>query len=209
MEAVKQEPGKRELKKRQKRQAITEAAEQLMREKGLHGLNMDEVAKRAGLAKGTLYLYYKSKEEIWAYLTVQARETLLQYFKDYTQSEQDPLNQIRGIMRADYALYKENPLYMDLMSFFEVNRDLEETEELYQTSMKINDYIIGIFENAKAQGAISPEVNSQHYSFMMWGATIGMTQLIDVKKGMIGDIAGMTEESLFAEYIEMIIRSLK
>ena len=64
---------KRAENRKLRHQYILDVAEQLMREKGLYALHMDEVAQRSGLAKGTLYLYFKSKEEILAALTLKAQ----------------------------------------------------------------------------------------------------------------------------------------
>jgi AcrR family transcriptional regulator len=46
-------------------QEILKAARKLFARKGLAGTTMDEIAQEAGLAKGTLYLYFASKHEIY------------------------------------------------------------------------------------------------------------------------------------------------
>jgi AcrR family transcriptional regulator len=43
---------------------ILAAAEAVMSEKGYHGILLDDVAKKAGVSKGTLYLYFKDKEDL-------------------------------------------------------------------------------------------------------------------------------------------------
>ena len=44
---------------------ITEAAFETFIEKGYAGTRVEEVAKRAGVSKGLLYLYFKTKEELF------------------------------------------------------------------------------------------------------------------------------------------------
>jgi AcrR family transcriptional regulator len=44
---------------------ILEAAKQVFARKGFHDATMDDVAEQAGVAKGTLYLYFRSKREIF------------------------------------------------------------------------------------------------------------------------------------------------
>lgn len=44
---------------------ILEAAKQVFARKGFHDATMDDVAEEAGVAKGTLYLYFRSKREIF------------------------------------------------------------------------------------------------------------------------------------------------
>ncbi len=50
--------------KQERERAITLAATRVMAARGFAEMTMDEVAKEAGLAKGTLFLYYKKKEDL-------------------------------------------------------------------------------------------------------------------------------------------------
>lgn len=50
--------------KQERERAITQAATRVMAARGFGAMTMDEVAKEAGLAKGTLFLYYKKKEDL-------------------------------------------------------------------------------------------------------------------------------------------------
>jgi AcrR family transcriptional regulator len=55
-----------ERKKRQKRNTIIDKAERIMAKKGYWDMTMDEVAADADVAKGTIYLYFNSKESLCA-----------------------------------------------------------------------------------------------------------------------------------------------
>lgn len=57
--------GVREQKKQQTRKAIVDAAVNLFTEKGFEQTSMDELARVAGVGKGTIYGYFKAKEEIF------------------------------------------------------------------------------------------------------------------------------------------------
>ncbi len=52
-------------RKEQRPQEITEAAFAVFSEKGYSSARVDEVAKRAGISKGLMYLYFKTKEELF------------------------------------------------------------------------------------------------------------------------------------------------
>jgi len=49
-----------------KKRHILEAARRLLVERDFSDIVLDDVAKRAGVAKGTLFLYFKSKEELFS-----------------------------------------------------------------------------------------------------------------------------------------------
>jgi len=57
-------PGRREEKKRQTRAAIITAATQIFAAKGYLNTNIEAIAKDAGIAVGTVYNYFPSKEEL-------------------------------------------------------------------------------------------------------------------------------------------------
>ena len=52
-------------RKEDRPQEITEAAFEVFAEKGYSGARVEEVAKRAGVSKGLLYLYFRTKEELF------------------------------------------------------------------------------------------------------------------------------------------------
>ncbi len=52
------------LQKAQRRDAILEAAEDHLRSVGLDGFSMGVLAKNVGIARGTLYLYFETREEV-------------------------------------------------------------------------------------------------------------------------------------------------
>ncbi len=60
----------------------------LVKQKGLAGITMCEIAKEAGLATGTVYIYFKSKDELVNMLFSECRKSSIDnYFKDYDSSQ--------------------------------------------------------------------------------------------------------------------------
>jgi TetR/AcrR family fatty acid metabolism transcriptional regulator len=54
----------RERQRLEREELILEAAEALLAEKGYHAMAMDEIATRVGIAKGTVYLHFPSKDDL-------------------------------------------------------------------------------------------------------------------------------------------------
>ncbi|MDP9067969.1 MAG: TetR/AcrR family transcriptional regulator [Actinomycetota bacterium] len=59
-----QSAGKRVLKPQQRRQEILDAALRLFNERGFESTTVADIARAAGAAKGTVYLYFPSKEDV-------------------------------------------------------------------------------------------------------------------------------------------------
>ncbi|PTM53322.1 TetR/AcrR family transcriptional regulator [Desmospora activa] len=54
----------KERQRQEREQFILQTAENVLMKKGYHHTSMDEIAANAGIAKGTLYLHFKSKDEL-------------------------------------------------------------------------------------------------------------------------------------------------
>lgn len=55
---------KRQQSAQNTRKKLIQAALKLLKEKGLNAINVEEITKEAGVAKGTFYIYFKRKEDI-------------------------------------------------------------------------------------------------------------------------------------------------
>lgn len=194
--------------KEHRKQFILDCAEQLITEDGLPNFNLNKVSKRTKLAVGTIYLYFSSKEDIIAHLTIKSRQLLLEKFKVHTSQVENPLDKIEALLMGFYFFYKEKPFYNQLVSFYETNAGLEETEELIASSFHINQFVMDIIQDGKKQNLIRNDVQEGLFSFMLWGTAIGIIQLIEVKATRLEDTLGMSEIDFYSSYISLIINSL-
>ena len=71
-------------------QQILEAAFEVFGEHGLAGARLDDIAKRAGVAKGTIYLYFPNKEALFKEMI---RQTVVAHLE---RSERDFIDDDRG-----------------------------------------------------------------------------------------------------------------
>lgn len=82
-----------------RRGAILRAAVEVFSERGYFGARMREVAARAGVADGTLYLYFEGKEDLLVSLLEEhAREFLVRARRDAAAFE-DPRQRLRAVIR--------------------------------------------------------------------------------------------------------------
>jgi len=90
------------------RNQILDAAKRVITQKGFHGSTMEDIAKAAGVAKGTSYLYFKSKIEL--YLAVMEREFdyITSCFEEIIKSRIPVLKKIEGIISFFIEYMKEN-----------------------------------------------------------------------------------------------------
>jgi AcrR family transcriptional regulator len=79
---------------------ILEAASVLFARYGLRKTSIDEIAQQAGLGKGTIYLYFKSKEELFARIVQGFGDRLIEGLRQIEQEESDPREQLRCFIRV-------------------------------------------------------------------------------------------------------------
>ncbi len=200
---------RKEKEKENRRSEILKAAMKLMKKNGLHGLHMDQVAEETALAKGTLYLYFKSKEEIIATLTVKARKLLYKEFMKVDEMDLDPLQKLREIILVNYQFYRKNPLYYDLVSLYEANHTLDETDEMYASSSEINTLVAKIATQAKNEGKLNPNLEPLTFTMILWGMTVGILQLLKVRGPLIQKKLHITENQILETYLNTIFSGLE
>lgn len=89
-----------------KRDAILKAAWGLIRHYGYNKTTMDDIAGRAGVAKGTLYLHFQSKAEIMLTLTDRTNERIVARLEEIAASGASPEERLRAcLLHRVMALY--------------------------------------------------------------------------------------------------------
>jgi len=200
---------RKQKEKLQRYNSILDAAEKIMQADGLYNLNMDLVAKETQLAKGTLYLYFKSKEEILGALSIKARNLLLNHFQKAAKKTDNPIEQLKAIALATFNFYKKYPFYFELIAIYEVNNKLEETEEIKISINRLFQFQVAITQKAKEQGRLYADLDPIQFAFCLWGMLIGMTQLIKVRGAVMKDYQGFTEKDIISTFIQQVERGAK
>jgi TetR/AcrR family transcriptional regulator, fatty acid metabolism regulator protein len=91
-----------------KRTLITEAAIVVFAEKGFHHARVSDIAKRAGVADGTIYLYFKNKEDLLLSIFEEKMDFLLVELDKALAGADDPIERVRRFVRFHFAQVKEN-----------------------------------------------------------------------------------------------------
>ncbi|HOK23721.1 MAG TPA: helix-turn-helix domain-containing protein, partial [Candidatus Hydrothermia bacterium] len=71
------------------KQKILRAARDVFGKKGFYETRMEDIATEAGIAKGTLYIYFPSKEELYECLLREGLKDAVKKIKDSMQSGKD------------------------------------------------------------------------------------------------------------------------
>jgi AcrR family transcriptional regulator len=136
-----QERKQRERERR--RQQIIVAAKRVFSEKGYSKSTMEDIAREAELSPGTLYLYFKNKDELYASLSLRILQYLNIRLEDVKKEKDiEPRQKITAIKEALFDVYQFDP--MILINMFH----LQSSETLKNLSSPLLENITELSRNS-------------------------------------------------------------
>jgi TetR/AcrR family fatty acid metabolism transcriptional regulator len=91
-----------------KRTLITEAAIEVFAEKGYNSARISDIARTAGVADGTIYLYFKNKEDLLLCVFEEKMDELLVGLGEALRDTDDPVERIRRFARYHFQQVRDN-----------------------------------------------------------------------------------------------------
>jgi AcrR family transcriptional regulator len=99
----------------QRRQAIIEAAAKLFADPGYSSCEMERVTSELGIAKGTLYLYFPGKQELFFACVDLGMKQMQEAVLAAADSAPEPFDRIARAIRAYLAFFELHPHYVELL----------------------------------------------------------------------------------------------
>lgn len=157
-----------------KRERILAAAISVFAQKGFYATRVSEIAKAAGVADGTIYLYFENKEDVLVSIFRDRIGQLVEVLKKEIAEAETVEEQIRRIVELQLGL-------------LEGQRDLAEvvTVNLRQSSSLLKQYavplfrdyldvIAGVIAEGQEQGAFRKDLNPKIAARALWGGLDGI-----------------------------------
>ena len=96
---------------------IEEAALELFTRQGFHGTNIRDIAEKAGVSQGAIYMYYPSKEAIFEGLVRSYRHCMARFLERVFRTLEDPFSRgdLKLLVAAIQASVYDDPEYWLLM----------------------------------------------------------------------------------------------
>ncbi len=164
-ETKKETPGKREFNRIRNRKAILGAARECFRERGYDNSTIRDIVRRTGLAAGTFYNYFSSKQDIFAALLT---DFLARLNHNLTESRQAAGSADEFIYSAYFALFKataSDPLVYELAHHNDrAIRELFGSDILGLTMVSLEEDVKGAVE----QGLL-PDLDQEYLCAAFFG----------------------------------------
>lgn len=192
-----------------RKEEIIKIAAKLFSEKSFHDVTMDEIADKVGVAKGTIYLYFSSKEKLYLEIleeTFGSIESILE--KEVAKSDLAP-NKLKKVLKIVFKFYRE---HMDALKIYSrdethlIREHHELTEEWRHRRIKLYEKII---DKGIKEGTFKTK-NTKLAAIMLYGSVGSAIVFYDFDKSpeeVAEEVFSEISSGLFHKGNENIISS--
>jgi TetR/AcrR family fatty acid metabolism transcriptional regulator len=153
-----------------KPQQIIDAAIRVFARAGYYNSRVSDIAREAGIASGTIYLYFKTKDEILVTLFREKMAEWVEFVRGQIAAEPDPLAKLRRLVALHFTVLEGNP---DLAEVVQV--ELRQGHKFFRgaSAHEVSSYftlIGGVLEEGIASGQIRRDLPVKLATKMLFGA---------------------------------------
>jgi len=174
---------RREKERENRRSAILKAARKLFFDRGFKSVTVDNIAAKAEVSKGSVYLYFKSKEEIYTQILINDSIATFEDWKNKFSAKDMPSAELLLEFADNYINYflNENELFRILMTFMLHADDMiltdEQNSQLLQTTNDNIKFVSEILQKGIDSGEFLPIINIWQTQNAIWGLLNGVISL--------------------------------
>ena len=204
---------RREREKEERRQSILRAAREVFFESGFHRATVDDVAERAEVSKGTVYLYFVSKETILAHLLLDGLDRLSKKLEQaYAPGERIAADErLRRLCWAYRRFFEDEPQYYRLLMAMDRGRFQETvTPQVYEEVLKASLEVLGLAVRAIERGVdegLFDCHDPRRASVILWATLNGILELM--AHPLRREMVGVEREPLYQTAFDMFIQGVQ
>jgi AcrR family transcriptional regulator len=203
---------RREREKQQRRLNIVNAAEKVFFSRGYSGATMDEIAQEAELSKGTLYLYFKGKEEVHREIVSKGMEILFGLIGGNVKAASRGMSKLQVVWDTFMAFSREYADYCDALIHYETKEvDVSSPEDMerWLHRYRVIRFIIKIIREGMADRSIRQDMDPAKLTLLFWAQLTGAIQLIRFKRALIKNLLKIQPEEFLSYFREFVFEHLK
>ena len=192
-----------------KYELILSSSRKLIEEIGFSALTMDKVAQKAGIAKGTVYLYFKDKDDLLEKVLSSGFEKMFERIKIRVGNESGSFNKLKSLINENIRHIYENRYFFKTIFLDEVNVVFlkKESKESYNLRRKrYTDYIADIIKSGIESGEFRKDINNSKTAYMLV-ALIKTGAIYNFLNGMFDLTSEMIEKDT-EEILNLFMRGI-
>lgn len=173
---------RRKKDKENRKNTILKAARKLFFERGFKSVTVDLIAAKAEVSKGSIYLYFDSKEEIYTQILISANIERHKLVENFVKQEGTAADLLLAFA-SDYVDFflENNELFRILMTFMLHSENMNLTEDqntqLIHTTNENIRTISEILQKGVDAGDFIPTLDVRQVQNAIWGLLNGIISL--------------------------------
>jgi len=204
---------RKEREKQQRREEIMQAAEVVFFSKGFEKSTMDDVAEKAELSKGTLYLYFKSKEDLHMAVARKAIHLLRNYTSKASEGEGTALEKLGQMGRACIEFSRSHPDHMKaIMTLEEVEPQSISLSTSDVQDMIYNESTVGaviqIVEQGVREELIRSDIPTALVAHTLWMSVLSVIRFVTAKKSLLQAL-DLSPDKLYESHFELVLNGIR
>ncbi|MFZ6798414.1 TetR/AcrR family transcriptional regulator [Undibacterium sp. Di24W] len=148
-------------------EAIIDAVNHLLSEKGFDLMTMDDVADRVGIAKGSLYKHFSSKEKLAAAALTRLLKSTLDEL-DGLPADMVAIEQLKHILAWSLHLRLQGGVPHLPSTSVSLQRSLMLNLDYMTVALRVNKRFHALVAQARVDGALTPEVPDDVLVFTLY-----------------------------------------
>lgn len=220
---------RKERERELRRNQIIASGEKLFVSQGLKNTTMEQIAQECEISRGTLYLYFKNKEDIFFTILLNASDVLYNSMKAKIIPESTPDINLRNIGEGYLEFYRKYPSYYKLINLMEehTNTDVHFGELaiiLLEKTNNIWDIIIDLLNDGIKLKIFRPDINPAEIGLLLWSASNGIINVMEhigqkhkfsledlphLSNGSFAEMCKLNLEATITKYWTMIANYIK
>jgi len=199
---------RKEREREQRRNLIIDAAEKIFFKKGLENSTMDDVAIEAELSKGTLYLYFKSKEDIQLAIAIRGSDILKKMMRKRLSNNKTGYENLLELAEISIDFSGKHKHYYEFFLFLQIAR----FDKLNIDESRIRKYLIEqspltIVHECVVKGitdkSLRSDIPADIFAATLWSQLLGVLIVINYKKN-IYRMFGLDAEDIIKTHLELV-----
>ncbi|MEJ9210224.1 TetR/AcrR family transcriptional regulator [Bacillus smithii] len=148
---------------------IIDAAVITIAENGYHQTQVSKIAKQAGIADGTIYLYFKNKEDILISLFQEKMANFIEKIKEVIAGKQTAAEKIFMMIENHFRILSQDPK-LAVVTQLELRQSNQELRRRINNVLKeYLDFIEQILREGVESGEFSPDLDTRIARQMLFG----------------------------------------
>ena len=150
---------KRALQGESKKQLILKVANEVFVEKGFKETTISQIAQKAKIAEGSIYDYFKNKEDLLFSIPEERMENFLSGLQEHLKGIEGALNKLRKLIWYHLNFYEKNKDYTRILLLDLRQNPRFNQSKAYGMIRQYSKIILQIIEEGKKEKTIRQEIN--------------------------------------------------